>query len=266
MAVAELKFKLLDSIGAPVYCDPDFYPIARAGGEQASALAAYPTIRADAEVYPAILAHEHLSSGDLSDAQKLVLYRAWKLLRALSLTPRGGAYVFAYRVMRAGADPAYQMVSGTIATDGSITVGSRIASGPPPCPICLAASTMISTPSGPLPVTEVGLGTIVWTESVDGRRFAAPVVQVGSTPVPSGHLMVHLTLADGRELLASPGHRTGGGLPLGTLAIGDRLDGSTIVTWELVPYAGARTYDLLPAGVTGEYWADGILLSSTLKP
>jgi hypothetical protein len=31
-----------------------------------------------------------------------------------------------------------------------------------------------------------------------------------------------------------------------------------------VPYDGTRTYDLLPAGATGTYWANGVLLSSTL--
>jgi hypothetical protein len=77
--------------------------------------------------------------------------------------------------------------------------------------------------------------------------------------------MVHLVLADGRELLASPGHRTADGRPLGLLVAGDALDGSTITRWELVPYAGDRTYDLLPAGGTGTYWANGILLASTLS-
>jgi hypothetical protein len=76
--------------------------------------------------------------------------------------------------------------------------------------------------------------------------------------------MVHLRLAYGRELLASPGHRTADGRPLGTLALGDELDGSRITLWELVPYGGSHTYDLLPAGPTGAYWANGILLSSTL--
>jgi hypothetical protein len=75
---------------------------------------------------------------------------------------------------------------------------------------------------------------------------------------------VHLVLADGRELLASPGHRTADGRPLGSLAAGDVIDGAKIIRWELVPYADARTYDLLPAGPTGSYWANGIMLSSTL--
>jgi hypothetical protein len=77
--------------------------------------------------------------------------------------------------------------------------------------------------------------------------------------------MVHVRLADGRELLASPGHRTADRRSLGSLASGDEVDGSTITLWELVPYSGSRTYDLLPAGPTGTYWANGILLSSTLS-
>ena len=34
----------------------------------------------------------------------------------------------------------------------------------------------------------------------------------------------------------------------------------------LIPYEGLFTFDLLPAGPTGTYFADGILLRSTLDP
>jgi hypothetical protein len=148
--------------------------------------------------------------------------------------------------------------------DGAVTVTSRTPTGAPNCPICLAAATLISTPDGSLRVTEIKPGELVWTAASDGTRIAAPVLEVGSTAVPAGHLMVHLVLGDGRELLASPGHRTADGRQLGSLARGDALDGSSIIEWELVPYAGDRTYDLLPAGPTGTYWADGILMSTTL--
>ena len=263
LTVDQLKFKVIDSLGTPVYCDPDFYPIGRDGGEQASAITAYPQIRAQADSYAAIVAHENLPSGDLTDAQKLILYRAYKLLRALTLTQSGNDYSFEFRAhSRTGS--SIQLVTGTVRIDGVITVTSSTASGPPPCPICLAAGTLIATPNGPVRVIDITQGMLVWTESRDGKRVAAPVVEVGSTQVPAGHLMVHLRLADGRELLASPGHRTADGRALGALAIGDGLDGSTITLWELVPYTGDRTYDLLPAGPTGAYWADGILLASTL--
>jgi hypothetical protein len=266
LTVDQLKFAVIDAAGPPIYCDPDFYPLARAGGEQASALAKYPEIRADSALYATIVAHEHLPSGDLTDAQKLVLYRAWKLLRALTLTPGPGSdYSFSYRIQSASGSASYLLVSGTVRVDGVVTVASRTPTTAPNCPICLAAATLISTPNGDMRVTDVTLGMVVWTASVDGTRVAVPVLEVGSMQVPATHRMVHLVLADGRELLASPGHRTADGRPLGSLAAGDALDGSTITRWELVPYAGDRTYDLLPAGPTGAYWANGILLTSTLR-
>lgn len=263
LTVDELKFKAMDTVGTPVYCDPDFYPVAREGGEQASAIAQYPQIRAQADTYATIVAHEHLPSGELTDAQKLTVYRAFKLLKALMLTKDRNDYAFELRVRSAG-DGSIQLVKGTVRIDGVVTVTSRTASGPPNCPICLAASTLIATPDGAVRVIDIQRGMLVWTTTRDGRRVAEPVLEVGNTQVPSGHLMVHLKLVDGRELLASPGHRVAGGRALGTLAIGDTLDGSKIKLWELVPYSGERTYDLLPAGTTGMYWANGILLSTTL--
>jgi hypothetical protein len=265
LTVDQLKFKVMDTVGVPVFCDPDFYPIARLGGEQASADTYYPQIRANAELYSAIVAHENLPSGDLDEAQKLTVYRAFKRLRALVLTKTGDSYTFEIRVQTKSSNKAVELVDGSVRVDGVVTISSRTPSGMPPCPICLAAATMIATPNGDVRVTDVKPGMLVWTATSDGSRIAAPVIEIGSMEVPSGHLMVHVRLADGRELLASPGHRTSDGRPLGSLAAGDEVDGSIVTAWELVPYAGERTYDLVPAGATGRYWANGILLSSTLS-
>ncbi|HKV89144.1 MAG TPA: hypothetical protein VJT78_14210 [Candidatus Dormibacteraeota bacterium] len=263
LTVPQLEFAVIDAVGKPVYCDPDFYPVAREGGEQASAITRYPEIQADSATYATIVAHEHLPSSDLTDAEKLTVYRAWKLLRALVLTETnsGARYAFEYRV---AASAAYWMVKGTVDIAGAVKVASRSASGPPPCPICLADSTLIATPDGPVRVTAIRVGMVVWTQDISGRQVAAPVVEVGSMAVPSGHLMVHLVLADGRSLLVSPGHPTADGRTAGALRAGDALDGSRIKLWELVPYGAGRTYDLLPAGATGHYWANGILIGSTL--
>jgi hypothetical protein len=258
----QLKFKLIDTVGPPAFCDPDFYPLARVGGEQTSALTVYPQIRADAPLYAAIVVHEHLPAppAELDDAQKLTLYRDFKKLRALVLEPASGGYSFDYTT----ADTLIH-VEGTVSSSGTVSVTSKSPGARPNCPVCLAASTLISTPSGEVVVTSIQPGMLVWTLSTDGRRVAARVVEVGSTPVPPSHLMVHLTLADGRQVWASPGHRTADGRQLGSLAAGDVVDGSRVSGWELVPYASDRTYDLLPAGPTGLYWANGILLSSTLR-
>jgi len=260
LTIDQLKFKVMDKVGPPAFCDPDFYPVARVGGEQASALTAYPQIRADAELYSAIVAHEGLPAGDLTDAQKLTLYRAFKKLRALTLTPSGAGYAFTYTV-----DFSFVHATGSVRTDGEVTSLRTTPGARPNCPICLAASTVIATPDGPRVVISLRPGMMVWTQAADRTRVPMPVLEVGSTLVPAGHRMVHLRLADGRELWASPGHRLADGRQLGGLAAGDDVDGSRVALWELVPYSGDRTYDLLPAGSTGTYWANGILLASTLS-
>lgn len=38
-----------------------------------------------------------------------------------------------------------------------------------------------------------------------------------------------------------------------------------VVAADRVGYSGRFTFDLLPGGDTGTYWADGILLGSSLK-
>src|SRR5712692_6491624 len=116
LSVPELKFKVIDSVGVPIFCDPDFYPVARLEGEQSNADIYYPKIRADAELYSAIVAHEHLPSGDLDEGQKLVLYRAYKRLRALELTKNGDSYTFEIRVQTQGTGNI-ELVSGAVRVD-----------------------------------------------------------------------------------------------------------------------------------------------------
>jgi len=257
----QIKFRIFDEFGPPAFCDPDFYPIARDGGEQASALSNYSQILNNSELYSAIVAHEHLPAppAELDDAQKLTLYRAYKKVRALVLGPAASGYTFDYTV-----DGSFMHVQGTVQADGTISVTSKTQGSRPNCPICLSAATLISTPAGNVVVTAIRIGSLIWTQAANGSRIAARVIEVGGTPVPPGHVMVHLTLADGRHVWASPGHRTADGRPLGSLAVGDVVDGSRVTGWQLAPYAGGRTYDLLPAGPTGFYWADEILLASTL--
>ena len=51
---------------------------------------------------------------------------------------------------------------------------------------------------------------------------------------------------------------------LGDLKVSDLLDGARVILIERLPYKGTATYDLLPSGDTGFYWANGILMGSTL--
>jgi hypothetical protein len=77
--------------------------------------------------------------------------------------------------------------------------------------------------------------------------------------------VVQLRLADGRAVDVSPGHPTADGRTVGDLSADDDYDGAVVVSAELVPYEGEATFDVLPAGPTGIYWANGVLLGSTLR-
>jgi hypothetical protein len=170
-----------------------------------------------------------------------------------------------YRFDYIAGRPSPEHVVGTIDVHGAISLESH---DPTPfpgrggCPICLAAADRIATPNGDVPVTELRPGMLVWTIDA-GRRVAAPILVVGHTPAPFGHRVIRLILADGRSVVASPGHPTGDGRRIGELKPGDVLDGSHVTTTAVMRYTG-DTWDLLPLSSTGQYWADGVLLASTL--
>lgn len=132
------------------------------------------------------------------------------------------------------------------------------------CPVCLSSNTKIATPSGGVNVRALKAGMLVWTLDRAGRKVVQPLITVSSMLVPANHHVVHLVLKDGRELWVSPNHPTVSGLLVGTLEVGDGYDGSVVTGAALVAYTDTRTYDLLPAGDTGFYWANGILMASTL--
>lgn len=134
-----------------------------------------------------------------------------------------------------------------------------------PCPICLAANTLIDTPSGRVFIKDLQVGVLIWTIDKSGNRIPGIVLEISKVPVLPTHQMVHLILADGRELFVSPLHPTFDGRTVGALAVGDRYDGADVVSIQIVPYSESATYDLLPSGETGFYWANGILIGSTLS-
>ncbi|HEV8669459.1 MAG TPA: Hint domain-containing protein [Candidatus Limnocylindria bacterium] len=267
---AQLKYRIVDQFGRLLFCDPDYYPVARAD-EQALAHERLPGIQQDAPTFSAILAHLGIAaSASYTKEQELAIYRDWKMLNALRLEQVSAGFHFTAIFSgsaSASPSPATQgsRVDGTIDQKGAITVASRTPSGQPPCPICLARGTRIATPSGDVAVEDLKGGHIVWTLDATGTRVAAPLIEIGSTPVPATHRVVQLRLSDSRAVDVSPGHPTNDGRKVGDLAAGDFYDGAVVVSAELTPYTGGATFDLLPAGVTGTYWANGVLLASTLR-
>lgn len=259
----DLGYKLLAAYPDYFWCDPDFYPVARQGQEQANALEQFAAIQADSAEFSAILKQTALAQqATYSDEQKLTIYREHKkLTRALTLTPEGDHYTF---VIRTGQNQG-KSIEGTISTGGTIKVLKETVSFNT-CPICLTRGTLISTPSGQIPVEYLQPSLTVWSTDSSGLRIAMPILKTSQTAVPLNYQVVRITLADGRNVTASPGHPSTDYRPLGNYRVGDVLDGSQVTGIDYQDYNGEATFDLLPAGPTGWYYANGILLGSTLPP
>jgi hypothetical protein len=255
----DLAYKILAAYPDYFWCDPDSYPVGR--DEMPNALEQFASIQADTAEFSAILKQTGLAQqAAYSDEQKLTIYREHKkLTRALTLTPDGDNYTF---TIRTGTNQG-KSIEGTISTAGTLTVLKESVSFNT-CPICLTRGTLIATPSGEIPVEELQLGQAVWSIDCCGSRVAEPILKTSQTPVPLKYQVIRITLADGRSVTASPGHPSTEYRPLGDYRIGDVLDGSPVTAIDYLAYGGEATFDLLPAGSTGFYYANGILLDSTL--
>jgi hypothetical protein len=258
---AELKYRVMDAGGRISFCDPDFYPVARAD-ESVAATAKIDEIRRDTDTYAAITKRV--------GTDVLAVYRDWKALNALRFTASGTSWTFNYRstgsASPAATDPkaSGKQIEGSVDTYGTVDISRRNDAGPLNCPICLARGTRIATPSGDTAVDQLRTGDLVWTLDEHGDRVTAPLVAIGNTPVPVTHQVVRVVLGDGRTVLVSPGHPTADGRRVGDLRAGDTLDGARVASADREPYDGGFTFDVRPAGATGAYWANGVLLLSTL--
>jgi hypothetical protein len=263
LLVPELRYRLLQQFGDVWFCGP---PVARID----EAEMAFPKIQQDTETLSVIATHLGVVGvQDFSRDQKTLLYRQYSRLRAIDLAPLAENYRFMLSVPtsgHAGSDsggPGLR-IDGIISPQGEVSVLKKdpvILS----CPICLAATARIDTPLGPVVVKDLREGMLVWTIDARNERVAMPIRRIAAASVPKKHLMIHLVFTDGRELWASPGHPTVDGRTLGELRESDLYDRAAVKSAEAVPNGDTSTFDLLPAGDTGFYWANGVLLASTLK-
>ncbi|OGN89904.1 MAG: hypothetical protein A2Z74_04905 [Chloroflexi bacterium RBG_13_46_9] len=260
-SATELKYLLIDKFGEPFYCDPYQYPIAREGQEEQDALAQFASIRSNQEEFSVILKRLNITEkDDYTTAEKIIIFREYnKLNIAITLTATRDKYNFE---LREGENPG-ERIEGTITQAGKIAVTKRETVFNT-CPICLAVGTLIDTPNGLITVEKLRVGTPIWTTDEVGNRISGSVIDTTKTQVPMSFQLTRITLEDGRSVAASPGHPAANGQALAYYQVGDLLDGSRIISIESVAYLDSATYDILPSGPTGLYWANGILLRSTI--
>lgn len=265
LTTAELKIALIERFGELWYCDPDFYPVAH-DDEAALALQRFPEVEADAEAFDAIVARLAIApDGDYTNAEKLAIYRAWKVLNAIALESIGNdRFRFDYLAQPAPNAAEGTRTAGTIATDGTITIENQAPAGEPICPICLARGVRVDTPGGGVAIERLRIGDAVWTLDASGRRVRATVIATGSTQAPANHEVVTVVLDDGRTVTASPGHPLADGRRLGDLRAGDHVGAALVRSVTRTAYGGGETFDIAVSGPTGLYLVSGIALRSTL--
>ncbi len=258
LPLIELKYRLEEKFGKATFCGP---PVLSSDYED-ELIKQFPAVSSDIEEFTEILKRLNIANnGSWTDQEKLAAVNEHNRLSAISLEPSNGKHKFSIRSVSQDKDEF--IYEGFIAQNGEITI-TKQESYPYGCPICLAGSTLIDTPAGLIPVKNILVGMPIWTTDRTGHRIFGVVTQTSKVPVPPTHQMIHLVLDDGRELFASPKHSTIDGRTVRDLIANDPYDGAHVLTAERITYGDVATYDILPSGETGFYWANGILLDSTL--
>lgn len=258
----DLKYKLIEQFGAPFFCDLDKWPVARPEEPRAKEWLSQADL-SDPE-FKAMSSHLNLQkpADHLQESEILSLYREHKMLQSVTVEGSGNNFTFAIRTGKAGEQG--EAISGTISAGGVISVQHRETLWNT-CPKCLSYGTRIDTPQGEVSVQDLRPGMPIWSVDKDGTRIAVVVASVIRVPVPLDHEVVRVRLDNGRLLIASPAHPLADGRLIGQLQSGDEIPGNQILGAERTRYTAGYTYDVLPAGPTGYYWAEGVLLATTIS-
>jgi hypothetical protein len=119
------------------------------------------------------------------------------------------------------------------------------------------------TPAGERPISDIRAGDVIY--SVDHEAIRPVVVLRVSKTIVTHHHVMRVRFTDGRTLEISGPHPTADGRLFSELRSGGTLDGHAIQSVEVIPYAYAATYDILPDSDTGTYFAAGVQIGSTLR-
>lgn len=131
LSTADLRYRLIDTVGAPFTCGPNQGPVVRTEdpADVANMVAALRT--RDPAEFDAIVRHEHLDAAGLSPADQLRIVGQASLLDAVKLTQQGSGYAFAYQLV----GPPSVEVTGTIDAAGAIDVAKRAPAPRRLCPL-----------------------------------------------------------------------------------------------------------------------------------
>ncbi len=126
--------------------------------------------------------------------------------------------------------------------------------------MCLPPDILIRTVTAEKKISNLKVGDIVLSDNGKPVRIAK-ITKVEA----KNHKVMKIKFNDGTSFEGSAEHPTADGRLFKDLKTGDKIDGRTVVETKLIPYKYSHTYDILPDSKTGNYYANGVLIGSTLK-
>ncbi len=124
----------------------------------------------------------------------------------------------------------------------------------------LLPDTKIRTNEVQKRIADIKKGDIVLSDDEEPVK----VKNISKAPVKN-HKVLKILFNDATVLEISPGHPTADGRKFKDLKMGDKIDGRMVVSVKLIPYTYSHTYDILPNSKSRNYYANGILIGSSLK-
>jgi len=125
---------------------------------------------------------------------------------------------------------------------------------------CCSAKTRIRTAGIEKEILQIMIGDLVLTDNKKTVRVSKVKKEKSKK-----QKILKVKLNDATILEISPEHPTADGRKFKDLKPSDKLDGRLVVESQIVPYFYKYTYDILPDSKTGNYYANGVLVGSTLK-
>ncbi|MES0491265.1 MAG: Hint domain-containing protein [Leptospirales bacterium] len=125
---------------------------------------------------------------------------------------------------------------------------------------CNSPQTKILTSIGYIAIVDLKVGDMVMTET---NQFV-PVLKISKVKATNHHVsLVHFD--NGSVVQISPTHPLADGRFMGQLKPGDKVGTMHVVSAQLIFYEYEYTYDILPDSPSANYYAEGILLKSTIS-
>lgn len=123
--------------------------------------------------------------------------------------------------------------------------------------------TKIATPKGDVKIKNLKIGDEVWSTDYYGKRLKVKIKKLGKVYVRNAQVL-DIKLKDKRSISAVHKHPDGSYKALLFYKVGDSLDGSEILKLERRRIEGDSLWDILPEGLMATYWANGVLLTSSM--